>query len=73
MSPAQSGMILRKLEKLEAAYVDQAKRLKMLEVDNEILTQRVKGLGEENAKMTKSFERLAEAHDSLIRYVGRRG
>lgn len=73
MSPAQSNMILRKLEKLEAAYVDQAKRIKMLEVDNEILTQRVKGLGEENVKMTKNFERLAEAHDSLIRYVGRRG
>lgn len=73
MSPAQSAMVMRKLEKMEAAYAGQAKRIKMLEADNEILAQRVHGLGEENARVTRNLERMAEAHDQLIRYVGRRG
>lgn len=83
MSPAQSGMILRKLEKLEGAHASQAKRLKMLEVDNEILAQRVKGLGDQVGQLTRRLEdaeELAEKLkrtdlmvDQLMRIVNRRG
>lgn len=69
MSPSQSGMILRSLERIEAAQTTQAKQIKMLEVDNELMSQRMKALSEENVQLALA---LANA-DKMIEQLIRRG
>lgn len=67
MSPSQSGMILRSLERIEAAQTTQAKQIKMLEIDNEIMSQRMKALSEENVKLAKAVENADKMLTQLIR------
>ena len=59
MSPAQSGMILRKLEKLEAAYVDQAKRLKLAESDLQVVTMRNQALTDQVDHLSRQIGRAS--------------
>ena len=83
MSPAQSGMILRKLEKMEAAYVDQAKRIKMLEVDLQVVTMRNQALTDQVDHLSRRLGHAEELSaqlgrtelmvDQLMRIVNRRG
>ena len=53
MSPAQSAMVMRKLEGLEA--------------DNDALMRRMVGLGEENLKLRKELEHQSRMIEQLIR------
>ena len=83
MSPAQSNMILRKLEKLEAAYVDQAKRLKLAESDLQVMTMRNQSLTDQvdhlnrrlghAEKLSAQLGRTELMVDQLMRIVNRRG
>lgn len=76
MSPAQSKMILRKLEKLEAAYIEQAKRLKLAESDLQVMTMRTRALSAEVDRLRgvgTRLERTEDMVDQVIRAGGRRG
>ena len=83
MSPAQSGMILRKLEKLEGAYASQAKRLKMLEADLQVVTMRNQALTDQVDHLSRRLGHAEELSaqlgrtelmvDQLMRIVNRRG
>lgn len=83
MSPAEKGMILRKLEKLEAAYVNQAKRLKLVEADLQVMTMRTQSLTDQvnhlNRRVgqaegvSEQLERTELMVDQLMRIVNRRG
>lgn len=57
MSPAQSAMVMRKLEGLEA--------------DNEAILRRMVGLGAENAKLMKLVEQQSLMIEQLLRRGGR--
>lgn len=63
MSPAEKGMILRKLEKMEAERVDILKRLSLaekrvalLEKDSELQNRRIRGLGDENVRLKDQLD-----------------
>lgn len=76
MSPAQSKMILRKLEKLETAYIEQAKRLKLVESDLSVMTMRAQALSAEVDRLRgvgTRLERTENMVDQVIRAGGRRG
>lgn len=83
MSPAQSKMILRKLEKLEAAYVNQAKRLKLAESDLQVVTMRNQALTDQVDHLSRRLGHAEELSaqlgrtelmvDQLMRIVNRRG
>ena len=83
MSPAEKGMILRKLEKLEAAYVDQAKRLKLAESDLQVMTMRTQALADQVNHLNRrlddaevlagKLDRTDLMVDQLMRIVNRRG
>ena len=83
MSPAQSKMILRKLEKLEEAYVSQAKRLKLAESDLQVMTMRTQALTDQVGQLTRRLGHAEELSaqlgrtelmvDQLMRIVNRRG
>src|SRR5699024_4402198 len=73
---AQSKMILRKLEKLEAAYIEQAKRLKLAESDLQVMTMRTRALSAEVDRLRGGgtrLERPEDMVDQVIRAGGRRG
>lgn len=67
MSPSQSGMILRSLERIEAAQATQAKQIKMLEIDNGLMSQRMKTLSEENVQLALALANADKMVEQLIR------
>ena len=83
MSPAQSNMILRKLEKLEGAYASQAKRLKLAESDLQVVTMRNQALTDQVDHLSRRLGHAEELSaqlgrtelmvDQLMRIVNRRG
>ena len=76
MSPAQSAMVMRKLEALEAAYASQERRLKLVESDLSVMTMRSQALSAEVDRLRgvgTRLERTENMVDQVIRAGGRRG
>lgn len=78
MNPAERGMVLRKLEKIEEGQRLTNRQLntireyvKGLEADNEAIIRRMVALGKENEKILKELDHQSRMVEQLVRRGGR--
>lgn len=71
MSPSEKAMILRKLEKMEGEMTRQAKAIRALEVNEELMSRRMKAVDKENVRLKKRADQQALMVDQLLKRGGR--